>query len=369
MQRRLQAHPRITRQLFIKNTDMLNSPLQKAGLLTLVITILSIAGWEMYLRASGVRVDYDDGNSLWADKRAMVYEPSDKATVFIGSSRNKYDLDIATWQALTGDHAIQLGIEGNSPLPVLDDLANDKNFKGKLVVDVTEGLFFDADQGSLAEPKGRIAYFKKRTPAERFSFRVNRVLESQFVFLDKYNYSLNGMLDHTGIPSRAGVFVPRIFPMEFGRVTFDRQDIMTDRFVADTNLQNQVRSIWYFYSQLPGDPPASGPKLDSIINTVKTDVDKIKARGGQVVFLRTPSSGPYLQGENMGFPRVKYWDRLLAVTNCPGIHFTDYPAIAHFQCPEFSHLKQADAIVFTRNLVDILHREKGWSFAREPAAQ
>lgn len=346
---------------------MQRSSLLKAGLLVLIVTVLSITGWEIYLRTHSVGVSYDDGGSLWSDKRAQVYEPADKATVFIGSSRNKYDLDIATWQALTGDHAIQLAIEGASPLPILDDLANDKNFKGKLVVDVTEGLFFSTAGDNLSEPNTRIDYYKKLTPAQRFSLGVDRVLESQLVFLDKSNFSLNAMLDKLLIPNRPGVFTPRIFPMEFGRVTFERQDFMTKRFVADTNLQNEVKSIWYFYSQLPSDPPASGSKLDSIINSVKTDVDKIKTRGGQVLFVRTPSSGTYLQAEIKGFPRAQYWERLLSTTNCPGIHFADYPAIDHFQCPEFSHLKPADAIVFTKNLVEILQKEKGWSFPHQTA--
>lgn len=345
------------------------SPLLKAGWLTLLLTVLSIGGWELYLRGSGVHADYDEGKALWADKRAMVYEPIDKATVFIGASRNKYDLDIATWQSVTGDHAIQLAIEGNSPMPVFEDLANDTSFKGKLVVDVTEGLFFAESDDVLGLPKGNIDYYKKRTPAQRFSFRVNRVLESQFVFLDQYNFSLNGMLDHTGIANRPGVFTPRIFPMDFGRVTFDRQDIMTRRFETDTSLQNQVKGIWYFYSQLPGDPPAEGAKLDSILHTVKVYVDKIKARGGQVVFVRTPSSGVYLQEEDKMFPRAKYWDRILAVTNCAGIHFKDYPATAKLQCPEFSHLKQGDAIVFTRTLIEVLQKEKGWSFPHRGIVQ
>ena len=72
----------------------------------------------------------------------MVYESKDKATVFIGSSRIKFDLDIPTWESLTGNHAIQLANVGSSPRPVMEDLANDPNFKGRLVVDVTEGLFF-----------------------------------------------------------------------------------------------------------------------------------------------------------------------------------------------------------------------------------
>src|SRR5581483_9285896 len=102
--------------------------------------------------------------------------------------------------------------------------------------------------------------------------------------------------------------------------------------------------------------------LDSLMNSVKKDIDQIRSRGGQVIFLRTPSTGPFWMGENMGYPRSDYWDRLLTATDCQGIHFTDYPAIANFECPEFSHLKPSDAVIFTRNLVDILQKDKGWKF-------
>ena len=139
---------------------------------------------------------------------------------------------------------------------------------------------------------------------------------------------------------------------------------MTDKFSADTVEQNKVKAIWDGFRKMSKDPPASGGKLDSILTRVKLAVDKIKARGGQVLFVRTPSSGAYLMGEKMGFPREKYWDRILSVTNCPGIHFADYPAIDHFICPEFSHLSLQDGVVFTKNLIKILSEEKGWKFPK-----
>ncbi|MBA2250194.1 MAG: hypothetical protein H0W12_08375 [Chitinophagaceae bacterium] len=345
--------------------DMQSSNLLKASLLCGVILLLSFSCWELYLRGQGITATYDDGKELWSDKRAMVYEPSDKATVFIGASRNKYDIDQATWISLTGDHPIQLAMEGNSPLPVLDDLAKDKNFKGKLIIDVTEGLFFTTSPNNTSEPKERIAYYKKQTPAQWFSFRVNHVLESKFVFLDKDNFSLNALLGKIKVHNRSGVFAFPDFPMEFQEVTFNRQNFMTDKFLTDTTLQNKVKNIWDFFRSINKEPPMSGVKLDSVLLAVKEDCDKIKGRGGQVIFVRTPSSGPYLAGKKMGFPRQKYWDRLLATTGCPGIHFEDYPAIAHFQCPEFSHLKTSDAIVFTKNLINILENEKGWKFPRK----
>ena len=337
-------------------------PFVKAGILTLVLVITSIASWEFYLRSKGLKISYDDDESLWADKRARIYQPADEATVLIGSSRNKFDIDIPTWENLTGDKVIQLACVGSTPLPVLDNLANDENFKGKLIVDVTEILFFSPAQGAAEMPIKNLTWYKKRTPAQRFSFEVNHLLESQFVFLDKDYFSLNALLHRTKIPDRPGVFVFPDFPLEFNRIKFDRQEYMTERFVADTNLQNQVKGVWAFLGKITKDPPLSGKRLDSLLNTVKNYVDKIKARGGQVLFVRSPSSGPFLMGENMGYPRAQYWEKILEITNCPGIHFADYPPIAHFQCPEFSHLKPSDAVIYTTTLVDILQKEKGWSF-------
>ena len=88
------------------------------------------------------------------------------------------------------------------------------------------------------------------------------------------------------------------------------------------------------------------------------------ARGGKIIFVRTPSSGPFFMGESMGYPRAKYWDRLLAETNCEGFHFTDYPAIANLQCPEFSHLSQQQAILFTKTFVEAIQQKKGWEFLK-----
>ncbi len=335
----------------------------KAGLLCLFLVIAFSVTWEWYWRSKGVTIAYDDGKELWADKRAMVYEPADKATVFIGSSRNKYDLDTDTWRSFTGEEPIQLAFEGASPLPILDDLANDQKFKGKLMIDVTEGLFFGLSSPNGIRVTDGIKYYKERTPAQKFSFQVNHILESQLAFLDKDYLSLNSLLERTGVPPRPGVYGGPDFPMDFGRINFDRQNKMTDRFVADTNLQNKVKGIWQAIGKMMSTMPRPTPaQEDSIFTTIKNDIGKIKARGGQVIFVRTPSSGPFLMGEKMGYPREKYWDKLLAATNCPGIHFEDYPALANFQCPEFSHLKPSDAIVYTKNLIKILAEEKGWRF-------
>jgi len=333
----------------------MSKTLVKAAILMMVLVVLIIGGWELYLRSKGVGISYDDGPPLWSDKRARVYAPTDKATVFIGSSRIKYDLDLDTWQAITGKEAVQLAIEGSTPVPVLEDLANDKDFKGHLVVDVTEGLFYSDFPPFREEPDADMKYYKTRTPAQRAGFVLNHALESRFVFLDKDNYSLNSELSKLSFYNRPGVMVMPTFPMEFGRVSFGRQDIMTPKFLSDTSLSGKVKGIWLYYKHMSEQmPPPKEDPAPGVLRTVKESVDKIRARGGDVIFVRTPSSGPYLMGEKAGFPRAKYWDQLLETTHSAGIHFEDNPATAHFVCPEWSHLSPIDAVPYTKELIKSL---------------
>lgn len=346
---------------------MNNSSLKKAGILALFLVAISVFTWEYYLRKKGFEATFNDDPALWTHQRDRVYQPADRSTVFIGSSRIKFDLDIPTWESITGDKAVQLACVGSTPVPVLENLANDPNFKGKLIVDVTEGLFFSTSPQNANRPVDNMKYFKERTPAQRASFYINTLLESNFVFLDKEWLSLNACLGNIPLNDRKGVYNFHGFPADFGRVKFNRQEYMTNKFITDTVLQNKVKAIWAGFIKMSKEPPASGAKLDSILNRVKNAVDKIRARGGQVLFVRTPSSGPYYHmGESKVFAREKYWDRILSTTNSTGIHFADYPAISNFICPEFSHLSQPDAIVFTKEFIRILNQEKGWSFPKLP---
>ena len=348
------------------------NPLSKALILMVVLVIAAIASWELYLRSQGVDIAYDDEGPLWSHKRAMVYEPASNATVFIGSSRIKFDLDVDTWEKTTGEHAIMLALEGSNPLPVLHDLANDEKFKGKLVIDVTEPLCFIPLPFFQVRPASYISYYHEITPAQKASFPLNNFLESRFVFLDKMNFSLSAQLDKLGIRDRPGVYQNPQFPMEFGRVQFSRQTKMTDRFVADTNLQNQVKRVWASLGVPPPGPPPTEEQINGgiqrTIQSMKSDIVKLRARGTQIVFIRTPASGPMRMGEQMGFPREKYWDRILRETESAGIHYLDYPSLAQFECPEFSHLSPKDAIVFTQQFIKILNEEKGWKFPKLPGS-
>ncbi len=260
----------------------------KSAALALLLVLAFVISWELYLRHQGVVTDYDDGPELWAHTREQVYEPADKSIVFIGSSRIKYDLDIATWQGLTNKHAIQLAMVASSPRHILTNLANDPKFKGKLIIDVTEVLFF-SNRGN-ASPDAGIAYYKERTPAQKLSFLIDKPIESRLAFLNNGKYAINAFIGEMHIPNRPMVYPFLDFPQGFGITLLNRQTKMSADFVTDTNKRNKVKAIWGLLKNDPT-PPMSGKALDLVMQSVTRDVAKIKARGGDVVFTRTPSSG------------------------------------------------------------------------------
>ena len=331
----------------------------KTAILAVLLVLAFVVSWELYLRHKGVVTDFDDGPELWAHTRGQVYNPSDKSVVFIGSSRIKYDLDIATWQKRTKKDAVQLAMVASSPRHMLTDLANDPKFRGKLIVDITEALFF-SNRGN-ASPDAAISYYKDRTPAQKLSFLIDQPMERSLAFLNNDKYSINALIGELHIPDRPMVYPFLDFPLGFSIGLFNRQSKMSADFVTDTNKCNQVKAIWGLLKNDPT-PPMSGKELDLVMRSVTSDIAKIKARGGDVIFTRTPSSGFFLMAEKHLFPREAYWNRLLKETGCRGIYFADYPAMASLSCPETSHLSPAGAISYTRTLVDILKHDKIWGF-------
>jgi hypothetical protein len=342
---------------------MNSTSLGKAALLAFLLLTITLVSWEWYNRTQQYDTNFDDGGPLWAHTRKQVYGSQEEKTVFIGSSRIKFDLDIPLWESLTGTKAIQLSCVGSTPLPILHDLAMDEKFAGRLVIDVTEILFFSDAPPNMERPTENLHYYKEETPAQKASFQINRFLESNLVFLDKDRLSLNAKLAKLRIPNRPGVFEFPLFPDGFGRVKFDRQEYLTDQFMADSNQQNQTKGVWGFLAEIgKKQPPPSPGKIDTLFGNVKADIDKIKARGGRIFFVRTPSTGPFFMGESMAFPRDKFFDRILQTTGSPGFHFLDSPATKDLQCPEFSHLSMADAKVFTRELVRVMQSDPAWQF-------
>ena len=335
----------------------------KALILALLIVTCFIAWWEYFWRSKGYSISYNDDKILWAHKRKEAYKPLDQSTVFIGGSRIKFDLDIPTWQKLTGEQPVQLALVGTAPRLLLKDLARDKNFKGKVVIDVTEHAFFSIDTlRTERSAREGISYLRNETPTQKVSASINYFLESNLVFLEEGKFGLNNLLNELPMPNRQTIIVRPRVPKYMSMTSFERQSIFTSIFLADSGLQIKQIEFWNRNGRMNKDVPIKGDTLEAFFKQLKTSIDKIRSRGGLVVFVRPPSNGKYLEREKRDYPRGQYWDRLLEYTKTPGYHFSDYPAIANLDCPESSHLSPNAAIIYTKHLAQILKEKKAWTY-------
>ena len=68
-----------------------------------------------------------------------------------------------------------------------------------------------------------------------------------------------------------------------------------------------------------------GKAINARFNDTAKAVEKLRARGGKIVFVRFPFTGELKTLEDRLNPRTRDWERLLGDTKAPGIYFEDYP--------------------------------------------
>ncbi|MBV9317067.1 MAG: hypothetical protein JOZ34_06345, partial [Gammaproteobacteria bacterium] len=121
-----------------------------------------------------------------------------------------------------------------------------------------------------------------------------------------------------------------------------------------------ARDIWRQEFQPSEDDPSpeEARKIENEqIERMTKAVATLRARGVQVLFVRMPSDGEFLAYENRSYPRARTWDKLLAATGAPGIHFEDYPQLQGYYLPEWSHMPLAEGERFTAAMYAIIVRE------------
>jgi hypothetical protein len=319
-------------------------------------TLVLMFAWELEMRHLGLRAgDLDDGRAEWAAERRKVdLEPRD-SVVIIGDSRILLDTDLATWQRLTGRRPIQLALLGANARPILHNLADDEHFAGLLVIGTSEFSYFSEES-----VPGVLRYMKNESPSQRTGLQIHRILSRYFAFLDN-NYTLFKLLERHNWPERKGVASPYEDVWKLSESYDDRQTYLWDRLERDDYLRRQAQTIWAdFFSG----PPVKADKVERISASTKADIDRIRARGGEVAWVRPPSSGPLLAIEKTRYPRAKVWDKLMNDTAAFGVYFEDEPAMRGISCPDWSHLSRASAIAFTDTYVRAMRDHIEWLRAR-----
>lgn len=321
--------------------------------LALLLSILALAAWELYWRDYGVTAGYRNSDSRWAEQRRRIDNGEGKRTVIVGSSRVLFDLQLPVWERLAGERPIQLALEGSSPVQFLEDLADDTDFSGRLLVGVTPGLFFSG----FTLRADALKYYRKETPAQRAGHLLSTwLLEPWLAFYDE-DFALFTVLERQPWPTRPGVPV-REAVRKIMVTAIDRNTRMWDKVENDPEYQAMAQRIWaQNFRPLPPEAVAKAEKTrDEQIDRAVAAVNKLRARGVEVLFVRAPSAGPLLEFERTALPRESTWDVLIAKAGVPGIHFEDHPQLQGYHLPEWSHLSASEADRFTAALYPLAER-------------
>lgn len=315
-----------------------------------------LGAWEWHWRDFGVEPGYRNSDGAWAQQRRRIDQGEGEATVIIGSSRVLFDIQLPVWERFTGQRPIQLALEATSPVPILEDLAADQDFTGRLLIGVTPGLFFSgrATRGDVIE------YYRHQGPSQRSGHWLSQLLLEPWLAFYEPDFALAAVVLRQGWPARPGVReLPEVRKLAVQDP--DRNTRMWRKVETDPEYCDMVRDVWAarLFKPPPNmdTPEKARVSIDREIERAAAAVKTLRARGVQVLFVRAPSVGPLYAAEERGLPRAQTWDLLLQRTATPGIHFEDYPQLQGYDLPEWSHLSAAEADRFTAALVPIIQRE------------
>ena len=341
-------------------------PWRGITVIVVLFVIAAASAWEFYCRSIGYGSTLNDNEDLWTITRRRAQPES---IVIIGDSRGWYDLDLDELQKGLGKRPVQLAMAGSCAYPVLADLADDKTFHGTIICSFVPRLFF-APPGTTPMERGEKAVRRSHTqsPAQRGSEYLAMPLEEHVAFLKQQDLTLEQLLKRLPIPNRPGVLVPPRLPPYFGTVDRERRARMIEECARGGKLATTIQQIWLPIFT-PPPPPSYIPKdvfmakmkdaIEKRFGDTIAAVEKLRARGGKVVFVRLPVSGGLKALEDRTTPRDQTWDPLLQAAGAPGIYFEDFPELAGFNCPEWSHLSAGDSVEFSKRLVPHLRAALG----------
>ena len=333
----------------VPTRDIPKQPWGRLALGVVAALLIGTVALEANARRLGLRAgDLDNSEVDWATERARA---ANAPVAIVGDSRILFDTDLSRFEALTGVRPIQLAIHGTSALSLLRDVGDYDQFHGLLIVGMADTMFYQGFDGY-----GHYVHERKQyeSPAKRMSAVLDHMLQRRLAFLDS-SHRLSVVAARLDPNFRAGVEGPLDDIWKLSEVGERRQTWMWPRIMTDQRLRAHARWAWKGFKQkFPYTPKMI---VDGRAQAVAA-VAKIRARGGEVVFVRPPSDIHLRINEEAQVPKAKGWVELLRATHSAGVHNDDLPmSVRHLIMPEWSHLDRRCATVFTDAYVRVLTRK------------
>jgi hypothetical protein len=313
-----------------------------------LIALLLLVAWEWHVRGLGLMPgDLGDFASDWAEARREVGNDPGQL-VILGDSRLLFGTDLGWVERLTGRAPVQLSMPGTNAQFLLEQLAADPDFRGVALVSFSEDSSFTGALGPRAlQTNAAFETFRFESPASRSGHVLHRALSRQLAFLDD-NYRLSVLIRRLDRGARIGAPSPYFMPWKTAVFGDRRNGRLWSRVEVPGPLNDHVIAVWLRR------PPALLPepqRVQEVLDRASRAVAAIRARGGDVIYVRPPTNGPLYERQRTHMPRNEGWDRLVGALGVAGVHFEDVAAMQGLDLPEYSHVSSACARVFTDAMI------------------
>ncbi|MBM9606492.1 hypothetical protein [Desulfopila inferna] len=313
-------------------------------LAVVVFFLVFVASWEAGWRIFGFEPNITDDWPVWSEIRRAANK-SGTAVALVGSSRIMVGMEPEVLEEMTKTDVFMLAIDGSNPLPVLQHLAEDPNFIGKVICSLPPYWL----AGSSTTGEDRTLKWLRKYSAQPLSSRIEtrllKFVQSHLVFrssgLSPQQIWSKWYLDEPILPPYAPMRPDRYRKADYSRT--DLASLRASRVQRTRELHRQLEILQ------PG-------AFESRIERIRLYVEKIQDRGGKVAFIRFPSCGSVREIEEKTVPREHYWDIFAERVSAYFLHFEDYARLSDFKCMDGSHLNYNDAEQFTREVAKLLLR-------------
>ncbi len=339
---------------------MTSNKLKTAFLMAFLGTFIVLTIWEVYWRSfpDYYEINVEDDRYLWSAHRAKVEKATSEDVVILGASRTGFNFNTHVWEEVQGLKPINLSTDGKTPMPYLEDIVENTDFAGTIIMGVTPPLFFSAPNSDFwMNGKQWVTHYHKETYAQKLGQEISKPFQRNLALLttselDFYNeLDLKTLINRIPLKNRVedNWYLPK-----FKTNDEDRNLIMVQAMIKDPDYAAEVQAAWMTF--LPTLPPyeviAEGmpPMMDYFVSLV----DAFKARGGNIVFIRHKSEPEWKIHVDKFMPREKVWDVFIAQAACPAYHFMDYSFMQIHELPDWSHMAPESAKIYTRDMVSQL---------------
>jgi hypothetical protein len=301
---------------------------------------------------------YTNFTAQWAEERRRLDEPDHGYRVLLlGSSRMLWGADLDILEQALGTRPLQLAIAGTGPALMLRGIVENTDFDGLVLVGVTPFLFNRLDEGIFG--KEALRWYAGASPSEYSGHRIHSFLSAHLGFLDD-GFKLFELVDHyTNFPDRDGVWDLNAGEWKLGRHLADRQTDMWAPVEVEGSFDNeQILAFWMTGLGREPEPPERMEEMaQTAVEFFTPLVEQLRARGGDIVFVRMPSKGRYLEHALATNYRELTWNSMAERIDAVWINTMDYDELSsELEIPEWSHLSRRSQDDFSRRIVPVLEQ-------------